>query len=62
MLNRWNLNAGFETNLTYKSGRLTYQIGPQFRTQVYSTNNKKYAVEERLVNYGLKLGIAKTIN
>jgi len=62
MLNRWNLNAGFETNLTYKSGGLTYQIGPQFRTQVYSTNNKKYAVEERLVNFGLKLGIAKTIN
>jgi len=61
MLNRWNLNAGFETNIAYKAKGLTYQIGPQFRTQVYSTNSKNYAVEEKLVNFGLKFGVSKTI-
>ena len=61
LLNKWNLNAGFETFLTFKANGLTYQIGPQFRTQLFSTNSKKFADEERLLNYGLKFGISKTI-
>ena len=61
MLNRWNLNAGFETFIAYKVNGLTWQIGPQFRKQLFSTNSKTYAVEERLVNYGLKIGVTKTI-
>ncbi|MEO6733265.1 MAG: hypothetical protein ABIN01_18725 [Ferruginibacter sp.] len=61
MLNKWNLNAGFETFLTYKTNGITLQLGPQFRTQLFSTNSKKIAVEERLLNYGLKFGMFKTI-
>lgn len=61
MLNKWNLNAGFETFLSYKANGLTYQIGPQFRTQFLSTNNKRFAVEERLIGFGLKLGITKAL-
>ena len=61
MLNKWNLNAGFETFLSYKTNGLIYQIGPQFRTQLLSTNNKKFAVEERLIGFGLKLGITKAL-
>ena len=61
MINNWNLNAGFETFITFKSNGLTYQLGPQFRTQLFSTNNKKYAVEEKLFNVGLKFGISKNI-
>lgn len=61
MLNKWNLNAGFETFISYKVNGLTWQIGPQFRTQLFTTNSRKFAVEERLVNYGLKFGVSKTI-
>jgi len=61
MLNRWNLNAGFETFISFKSNGLTWQIGPQFRKQLFSTNNKTFAVEEKLVNYGIKFGISKTL-
>ncbi|MCW3093886.1 MAG: hypothetical protein JWP81_4955 [Ferruginibacter sp.] len=62
MLNRWNLNAGVETFVSYKSSNgITYQLGPQFRTQLFSTNNKKIAVEEKLLTYGLKFGISKTL-
>lgn len=62
MLNRWNLNAGFETFISFKSSNgLTFQLGPQFRTQLFTTNSKKFAVEERLLNYGIKFGISKNI-
>ena len=61
LLSKWNLNAGFETFITFKSNELTWQIGPQFRTQLFSTNSKQYVVEERLFNYGIKLGVSKNI-
>jgi hypothetical protein len=61
LLNKWNLNAGLETFITFKSNGLTWQVGPQFRTQLYSTNSKQYIVEERLLNYGIKLGVSKII-
>ncbi|MEO5892686.1 MAG: hypothetical protein ABIQ31_20730 [Ferruginibacter sp.] len=62
MLNRWNFNAGVETFLSYKaSSGIIFQLGPQFRTQLFSTNSKQIAVEEKLLNYGLKFGISKTI-
>lgn len=61
MLNRWNLNAGFETFVSFRSNGLTWQIGPQFRKQLFSTNSKTFAVEEKLVNYGVKFGVSKTL-
>ncbi len=61
MLNRWNLNTGIETFISYKLNGFTYQVGPQIRRQLFSTNNKQFAVEERLINYGIKFGIVKTI-
>jgi len=61
MLNRFNLNAGFETFISIKTSAFTWQIGPQFRTQLFSTNSKIYSVQERLLNYGLKVGITKKL-
>ncbi len=62
MMNRWNLNAGFETFVSFRSNGLIWQIGPQFRKQLFSTNSKTFAVEEKLVSYGIKFGISKTLN
>lgn len=60
MLNHFNLNAGFETYIAFKTaGGITWQIGPQFRKQLFSTNNELYTIEERLLNYGVKVGISK---
>jgi hypothetical protein len=61
MLNRFNVNAGFETYLSFKTNGYTWQIGPQFRSQIFSTNNKVYSVEERLMNYGFKIGLTKRL-
>jgi hypothetical protein len=61
MLNRFNLNAGFETYLSFKTSGYTWQVGPQFRSQIFSTNNNIYSVEERLMNYGFKIGVSKKL-
>ncbi len=62
LLNRFNLNAGFETYLSYKTNNgYTLQFGPQYRTQIFSTNTKLYSVEERLQNFGIKVGITKRL-
>ena len=61
LLNRWNLNVGFETFISYKLDGFTLQLGPQFRKQIFTTNSKVYTVQEKLVNYGLKIGITKLI-
>ena len=61
-LNRWNLNAGLETFISYKVKDITWQVGPQYRMQLFTTNNKSYFMNEKLTNYGLKIGISKTIH
>jgi len=61
MLNRFNLNAAFETYVSFKMRDYSWQVGPQFRTQLLSTNNKIYSVEERLMNIGIKAGITKKL-
>ena len=61
LLNRWNLNAGFETYFSYKTNGYTIQVGPQFRKQLFTTNTNKYTIHERLNNYGIKVGISKLI-
>ena len=61
MLNHFNMNAGFETYLSFKKDGYTLQVGPQFRTQLFSTNSKMFTIEERLQGYGLKIGISKKL-
>lgn len=61
LLNRWNLDAGFETFISYKTNGFTVQFGPQFRKQLFTTNNKNYFIQEHLNNYGFKFGISKLI-
>ena len=62
MLNRWNLNAGFETYISYKTNKgYSLQFGPQYRMQLFTTNSTQYSIQEKLTNYGLKFGISKLI-
>ncbi|MFT3681778.1 MAG: hypothetical protein QM791_16015 [Ferruginibacter sp.] len=62
MLRRLNMNAAFETYITYKtSSGYTWQFGPQYRMQLSSTNNKYYGIGEKLASYGFKVGISKKL-
>ena len=63
LINRWNLNAGFETFITYKIDGVTWQLGPQFRYQFSSTYGKAYSgVDEKVAIFGVKIGITKTLH
>jgi hypothetical protein len=62
MLNRLNINAGFEAYVTYKTENgYTLQFGPQYRTQLFSNNIKSFSIGERIVNYGFKVGVSKKL-
>jgi len=61
-MNHFNVNTGLETFLSVKTkSGYTWNIGPQFRRQVFTTNNKVYSIQEKLFSYGIKLGISKKL-
>lgn len=61
LVRKWNVNTGLETFISYNMGNLRWQIGPQFRYQLLSTYNDRYPIHEYLMEYGLKIGVSKTI-
>ncbi|MEO8769278.1 MAG: outer membrane beta-barrel protein [Ferruginibacter sp.] len=59
-LRKWNLNAGIEAFVSYRTKKgITFNAGPQFRYQFFSTYDKKYSFDEKLYNVGIKLGVTK---
>jgi hypothetical protein len=58
---RFNVHTNFEAFVSYKLGGLKWQIGPQFRYQLFSSYSDKYPIREYLTEFGIKLGITKTI-
>jgi hypothetical protein len=61
LVRRWNVNAGLETYISYNTGTVRWQIGPQFRYQLLSTYSRKYPIKEQLMEYGFKIGVSKMI-
>jgi hypothetical protein len=61
LLSRLNVNSNLEAFIRWGSGDLQFQMGPQLRYQLFSNSKGKYPVQERLVDYGLKFGIIKTL-
>lgn len=61
LVRRWNVNTGAEIYLAYKSGDVKWQVGPQFRYQLFSSYVDKYPIREYLMEYGIKIGVTKTI-
>ena len=58
LIRKWNLNAGIETFISYKTkSGITLNAGPQMRYQLLSTYSKEYTYDEKLYNFGLKIGI-----
>ncbi|MET0242441.1 MAG: hypothetical protein ABW174_03190 [Flavitalea sp.] len=61
LVRRWNVNTAAEAFLSYNTGTISWQIGPQFRYQLLSTYNSRYPITENLMEYGVKIGVTKTI-
>lgn len=62
-IRRWNVSGGVEAFLSYQTGLLRWQIGPEFRYQFFSTDlsTSTYPISENLKGYGLKIGITKPL-
>jgi hypothetical protein len=61
LVRRWNINTSAEAFISYKTGDLKWQVGPQLRYQLLSSYIKEYPIREHLFEYGIKIGVAKTI-
>jgi hypothetical protein len=58
---RWNMNVGAEAFIAYSVGKIRWELGPQVRYQIFSTYKNSYPLQENLLNYGIRIGISKTI-
>lgn len=58
---KWNISGGIEAFLSYRTGNIRWQIGPEFRYQFLSTYTSQYPISENLKTYGLKIGLTKML-
>ncbi|MEP7256772.1 MAG: outer membrane beta-barrel protein [Flavitalea sp.] len=61
LVRKWNVNTGAEAYISYTKAGVKWQVGPQFRYQLFSSYAKEYPIKEYLMEYGIKIGITKTI-
>lgn len=61
LVRRWNVNTAAEAYVSYKAAGLRWQVGPQFRYQLLSSYSSKYPIREFLMEYGVKVGVTKTL-
>ncbi|HMF72044.1 MAG TPA: hypothetical protein VK616_11240, partial [Flavitalea sp.] len=61
LVRRWNMNTSAEAFVSYNTGTISWQVGPQFRYQILSTYSSRYPIRENLMEYGVKIGVSKTI-
>ena len=62
LIRNWNLNSNVETYVGYNTGDYKWHIGPQFRYQILSSLKNQYPIKENLLNYGIKVGVVKSLN
>jgi hypothetical protein len=62
LMRNWNINAGFETYFGYNTGKYRWQIGPQVRYQLLPTMNNTYPIREYLLDYGIKVGLVRSLS
>lgn len=61
LIRNWNANVNIETFFGYSTGNYRWQIGPQLRYQVLPTFVSNYPNKEYLFNYGVKIGVVKSL-
>jgi len=58
LIRRWNVNTSLEAFVSYSTGTLRWQVGPQFRYQLLSSFIEQYPVKENLFDFGMKVGVS----
>jgi len=61
LFRKWNINSCINAGITYKLKSATISFGPQLRYQHLSTFVDKYPIKEYRMDYGIRLGVVKTI-
>lgn len=61
LVRKWNINTNVGFNLTYTSGKTTWQLGPQIRYQHLPTFSNKYPIKEYLLDYGMRISLTKAL-
>jgi len=61
LLRPLNLFSGTELLFTRKKGKFQLQMGPQIRYQLLSNYAGKYPIREHLIDYGLRVGLIRTL-
>lgn len=61
LVRKWNINTNVGVNLSFTSGKTSWQIGPQVRYQHLPTFSNKYPIKEYLLDYGLRIGLTKAL-
>lgn len=56
-----NFNTAVEAFVTFKTGDIMWQAGPQIRYQLLPGSKSSYPIREHLMDYGMKVGITKTL-
>ena len=57
----FNINTAVEAFASFKAAGLTWQAGPQIRYQLLPGTKSAYPIKEHLIDYGMKVGVIKTI-
>jgi hypothetical protein len=60
LIRRWNVSTGLEAFVSYNTGKMKWQVGPEMRYQLLSSFISKYPVKENLFDFGLKIGVSLT--
>jgi hypothetical protein len=58
---RWNLNGGVQAFLSYRTGDIRWEAGPEFHYQFFSSYNSQNPIIENVKGYGLRIGITKPL-
>jgi len=62
MMREWNINSSIETFINYDlRNNIELNVGPQIRYQFLSTYKNAFQQNERLYQFGLKIGISKKL-
>jgi hypothetical protein len=61
VMRNFNLNTSLETFVSFRMGSVQLQAGPQVRYQVLSTYNNNFHLNEKLIDFGFKVGVVKSI-
>ncbi|RYY98797.1 MAG: hypothetical protein EOO11_06945 [Chitinophagaceae bacterium] len=57
LMRRLNVNTALSTYVSYSTGKVNWQMGPQIRYQLLSSFVGKYPVKENLFDFGLRVGV-----